>query len=156
MSQSVNRAIIIGHLGRDPDLAARREGEGKIASFGVATSETWTDRASGERREKTQWHRVVSFNDHLSAVIERRCQKGTLVYVEGHLETRKWTDQQGQDRYVTEIIIDRFDGNLKVLANGRSTGDGRFDEDRPSRSTAQRPAPATTSNAQDVDDEIPF
>nr|WP_256138726.1 single-stranded DNA-binding protein [Komagataeibacter swingsii] len=95
MSQSVNRAIIIGHLGRDPDLAARREGEGKIASFGVATSETWTDRASGERREKTQWHRVVSFNDHLSAVIERRCQKGTLVYVEGHLETRKWTDQQG-------------------------------------------------------------
>ncbi|WP_048884142.1 single-stranded DNA-binding protein, partial [Komagataeibacter intermedius] len=72
-------------------------------------------------------------------VIERRCQKGTLVYVEGHLETRKWTHQQGQDRYVTEIIIDRFDGNLKVLANGRSTGDGRFDEERPSRSAAQRP-----------------
>lgn len=89
-------------------------------------------------------------------MIERRCQKGTLVYVEGHLETRKWTDQQGQDRYVTEIIIDRFDGNLKVLANGRSTGDGRFDEERPSRSAAQRPVPAATSNAQDVDDEIPF
>ncbi|NHN86096.1 single-stranded DNA-binding protein [Acetobacter musti] len=155
MSQSVNRVILVGNLGRDPELAARREGDGKIANIAVATSESWNDRNTGERREKTQWHRVVCFNDHLSGVIERRCQKGTLVYVDGHLETRKWTDQQGQDRYTTEVIIDRFDGNIKVLANGRNTGEGRFDDDRPSRSAAPRSA-ANTPGGSDLDDEIPF
>lgn len=114
MSGSINKVILIGNLGRPPEVRFSPDG-GKIANLSVATSETWKDKASGERRERTEWHRVVIFNDKLAEVSEKYLKKGSKVYLEGQLQTRKWTDQQGQERYTTEVVLSKYRGELTML-----------------------------------------
>lgn len=121
MAGSVNKVILVGNLGRDPEIRNTQDG-GKIVNLALATSETWNDRQSGERKERTEWHRVVIFNDRVADVAERYLKKGAKVYVEGSLQTRKWTDQSGQERYTTEVVIGRFNGQLTML-DGRSGGE---------------------------------
>jgi single-strand DNA-binding protein len=120
MAGSVNKVILVGNLGKDPEVRSTQDGS-KIVNLTLATSETWNDRASGERKERTEWHRVVIFNDRVADVAERFLKKGAKIYVEGALQTRKWTDQQGQERYTTEVVIGRFNGQLTML-DGRSGG----------------------------------
>lgn len=117
MAGSVNKVILIGNLGRDPEVRHGQDGS-KIVSLNIATSESWKDR-SGERREKTEWHRVVVFNDRVADVAERYLKKGSKVYIEGALQTRKWTDQSGQEKYTTEIVIGKFRGELTLLDGNR-------------------------------------
>ena len=120
MAGSVNKVILVGNMGKDPEVRSTQDGS-KIVNLTLATSETWNDRASGERKERTEWHRVVIFNDRVADVAERFLKKGAKIYVEGSLQTRKWTDQQGQERYTTEVVIGRFNGQLTML-DGRSGG----------------------------------
>jgi single-strand DNA-binding protein len=141
---SVNKAILVGHLGKDPEIRATNNGD-KIANLSVATSESWRDKASGERKEKTEWHKVVIFNEGLAKLAESYLRKGSKVYLEGALQTRKWTDKDGVEKYSTEIVLQKYRGELVLL-------DSKGDSDAtPSR--ADRPA--ETFNA-DLDDEIPF
>ena len=123
MAGSVNKVILVGNLGKDPEIRSTQSG-GKIANFSVATSDTWNDKATGERKERTEWHRVVVFNERLADVAERFLRKGRKVYVEGSLQTRKWTDQSGQEKYTTEVVVDRFRGELTLLDSGRSEEGG--------------------------------
>ena len=120
MAGSVNKVILIGNLGKDPEVRTTQDGT-KIVQFNLATSENWTDRASGERKERTEWHRVVVFNERIADVVEKYVRKGRKVYVEGALQTRKWTDQSGQEKYTTEVVIGRFRGELTLL-DGRGEG----------------------------------
>jgi single-strand DNA-binding protein len=122
MAGSVNKVILIGNLGKDPEVRNAQDGT-KIVNLTLATSETWNDRASGERKERTEWHRVVIFNDRVGDVAERFLKKGQKVYVEGSLQTRKWTDKDGQERYTTEVVIGRFNGNLTMLSGRGEGGD---------------------------------
>ena len=122
MAGSVNKVILVGNLGRDPEIRSTQDGT-KVANLSLATSETWRDRNSGERRERTEWHRVVIFNDKLCEVAEKYLRKGSKVYIEGQLQTRKWTDKEGQDRYSTEVVLQRFRGELTML-DGRQDGGG--------------------------------
>ena len=122
MAGSVNKVIIVGNLGRDPEVRRMQSGD-RVANLNVATSESWRDKQTGERKEKTEWHRVTIMNDKLAEVAEKYLRKGSKVYVEGSLETRKWTDKEGQERYTTEIVIGRFRGDLTIL-DGRDGGGG--------------------------------
>src|ERR1700744_4432880 len=122
MAGSVNKVILVGNLGKEPEVRSTQDGS-KIVNLTLATSDTWNDRASGERKERTEWHRVVIFNDRVADVAERFLKKGAKIYVEGALQTRKWTDQQGQERYTTEVVIGRFRGELTML-DGRGEGGG--------------------------------
>ncbi len=122
MAGSVNKVILVGNLGRDPEIRSTQDGM-RIANLSLATSESWRDRNSGERREKTEWHRVVVFNDRLVDVIERYLRKGSKIYVEGQLQTRKWTDNQGVEKYTTEVVLQRYRGELTML-DGRGDGGG--------------------------------
>jgi len=185
MAGSVNKVILVGNLGRDPETRNAQSGS-KIVNLTVATSESWNDRASGERKERTEWHRVVIFNERLADVAERFLRKGRKVYLEGQLQTRKWTDQSGQERYTTEIVLDRFRGELTLLDNNRDGesggGMGGGYESGPSRSYGGGNAPSRSSGGGggggmtpqparnnggntgggwdapggDLDDEIPF
>ncbi|GAW36978.1 single-stranded DNA-binding protein [Roseovarius sp. A-2] len=143
MAGSVNKVIIIGNLGQDPEIRNFDNG-GKVANLSVATSETWKDRNTGERRERTEWHRVAIFNTALVGLAEQYLKKGSKVYLEGQLETRKWQDQSGQDRYTTEVVLRPYNGEMTFL-DGK--GDGGQDQ-------AANPAPAPAG--KDHDDEIPF
>ena len=125
MAGSVNKVILVGNLGRDPEVRSMQDGRSMV-NMSVATSETWRDRQSGERKERTEWHRVVIFNEKLAEVAQKFVKKGSKVYVEGQLSTRKWTDQSGQERYTTEVVIPRFGGALTML-DGRSGGGGGGD-----------------------------
>ncbi|MFT8711564.1 single-stranded DNA-binding protein [Komagataeibacter rhaeticus] len=184
MAGSVNKVILVGNLGKDPEIRNSQNGA-KIVSLTLATSDTWNDRASGERRERTEWHRVVIFNERLGDVAERFLRKGRKVYLEGSLQTRKWTDQSGQDRYTTEVVVDRFRGELVLLDSNRG-GDAGGDDagggygggygggsgggggyGAPARQQPQRSErPATgggggggwdaPGGGSDLDDEIPF
>ena len=130
MAGSVNKVILVGNLGRDPEVRTAQDGS-KIVNLNIATSESWKDRGSGERREKTEWHRVVIFNPNLADVAERYLKKGSSVYVEGQLQTRKWTDQQGVEKYSTEVVIGRFKGELTLLGGrdgGGQGGGGGYDD----------------------------
>ena len=118
MAGSVNKVILVGNLGKDPDVRRLNSGD-QVVSFSVATSETWRDKTSGERKEKTEWHNVVIFNENLGKVAEQYCKKGTKVYLEGQLQTRKWQDQSGNDRYTTEVVLQRFRGELQLLDSAR-------------------------------------
>ncbi|MBM9403138.1 single-stranded DNA-binding protein [Gluconacetobacter azotocaptans] len=118
MAGSVNKVILVGNLGKDPEVRNTQNGA-KIVSLTLATSDTWNDRASGERRERTEWHRVVIFNERIADVAERFLRKGRKIYLEGSLQTRKWTDQSGQERYTTEVVVDRFRGDLVLLDSNR-------------------------------------
>ena len=151
MAGSINRAQILGNLGRDPEI--RRSNDGKpIANMSIATSETWTDKGTGERKERVQWHRVVCFNEGLCGVIEKYLKKGSKVYVEGSIETRKWTDKDGVEKYSTEIVMRPF-GSTLIMLDKKNGGGGAASEDdygttrtRDDRSRSQ----------QELDDEIPF
>jgi len=138
----INKVILVGNVGKDPEIRNTQDGK-RIANFGVATSETWKDRASGERRDRTEWHRIVCFNDHLSGVIEQYVRKGSKVYLEGQLQTRKWTDQSGVDKYTTEVVLQNFKGELQLL-------------DSPGDRQKQEPSGPTHSSGAILDDEIPF
>src|SRR6185312_16046748 len=146
MAGSVNKVILVGNLGKDPEIRTLQSGT-KVANLSVATSESWNDRASGERKERTEWHRVVIFNDRIGDVAERFLRKGRKVYLEGSLQTRKWTDQSGQERYTTEVVIGRFRGELVLIDSQRgedaamgegSGGGGGWNRDR--APAAARPA----------------
>ena len=122
MAGSVNKVILVGNLGADPEIRRTQDGR-PIANLSIATSESWRDKNSGERREKTEWHRVVIFNEGLCKIAESYLKKGSKVYLEGQLQTRKWQDQSGQDKYSTEVVLQGFNGNLTML-DGRSEGGG--------------------------------
>ena len=122
MAGSVNKVILVGNLGRDPEIRSMQSGE-EIAQLSLATSETWRDKASGERKERTEWHRVVIFNENLVKVAKQYLKKGSKVYIEGSLQTRKWTDKDGAEKYTTEVVLQRFRGELTML-DGREGGGG--------------------------------
>lgn len=122
MAGSVNKVILVGNLGRDPEIRSMQSGE-EIAQLSLATSETWRDKASGERKERTEWHRVVIFNENLVKVAKQFLKKGSKVYIEGSLQTRKWTDKDGAEKYTTEVVLQRFRGELTML-DGRGEGGG--------------------------------
>ncbi len=123
MAGSVNKVILIGNLGKDPEARTMNNG-GEVISFSIATSETWNDKQSGEKRDKTEWHNIVIFNENLGRVAKQYLRKGSSVYVEGQLQTRKWTDQSGADRYTTEIVLQRFRGELTLLGSRGEGGGG--------------------------------
>jgi len=153
MAGSVNKVIIIGNLGRDPEVRS------KVVNRRIATSESWKDRNSGERKERTEWHSVAIFNEHIAKVAEQYLRKGSTVYVEGQLETRKWHDQTGADRYTTEIVLRPFSGELTLLGGSPGNNDDaereEYDRNRP-RPAADNRAPAGGYGGGDLDDEIPF
>jgi single-strand DNA-binding protein len=164
MAGSVNKVILVGNLGKDPEIRRTQDGR-PIANLSVATSETWRDKATGERKEKTEWHRVVIFNEGLCKVAEQYLKKGAKVYIEGALQTRKWTDQSGVEKYSTEVVLQGFNSTLTML-DGRGGGGGSFGSDDAgggdfgSSSPAPRRVAAAgagggRSNA-DMDDDIPF
>lgn len=161
MSGSVNKVIIIGNLGRDPEIRATQNGK-RVANLTVATSENWKDKSTGERKERTEWHKVAIFNEGLAEVAEKYLKKGAKVYLEGALQTRKWVDNGGQERYTTEIVLQEFRGVLTMLGGASSNNDGgaaRRDHDRAEEQGAvYRPArPAVVPMGGDVlDDDIPF
>ncbi len=124
MAGSVNKVILVGNLGRDPEVRTMQDGN-PVVNLSLATSENWRDRNTGERREKTEWHRVVIFNERLAEVAQKYLRKGSKIYVEGQLQTRKWTDQSGQEKYTTEVVLQRFRGELTML-DTRSEGGGAF------------------------------
>lgn len=145
MAGSVNKAIIIGNLGRDPEIRSLNNGD-RVASLRIATSESWRDKSSGERKEKTEWHSVVVFNEHIVKTCESYLRKGSTVYVEGSLQTRKWTDQQGVEKYSTEIVLQKFGGVLTMLG-------GKADSQVEAREPSGRSDPAPQ---YDLSDDIPF
>jgi len=169
MAGSINKVILIGNLGRDPEVRSTQDGR-RIANLAVATSENWRDRTSGERKERTEWHRVVIFNERLAEVAEKYLKKGAKVYVEGALQTRKWTDNAGQERYSTEIVLNTFTGQLTMLdgARGAIPAEGGYDDDRdgggpfgnePSAPRSGSVAPGrggARKPVNDLDDDIPF
>ena len=179
MAWSLNRVQLVGNVGKDPEVRTTQDGR-KIVNLSLATSESWTDKNSGERKERTEWHRVVIFNDRLADVAEKYVAKGSKIFVEGALQTRKWTDQQGQERYSTEVVVQQFRGELGLL-DGRNSGEGQGQGNGGSRSnggqrtgsngsadpryssqtnyTTRAPAGGPQWDAPrggDLDDEIPF
>jgi single-strand DNA-binding protein len=166
MAGSVNKVILVGNLGRDPEV--RRLNSGKpVVNLSVATSESWRDKDSGERKEKTEWHRVVIFNENLAKIAEQYLKKGAKVYVEGQLQTRKWTDQSGVEKYSTEVVLQGFNATLTMLdgreGGGSSRGDdgGDFGRASPMEGGGREPARVSgrsggASLAEELDDEIPF
>lgn len=159
MAGSVNKVILIGNLGADPEIRKTQDGR-PIANLRIATSETWRDRNSGERKEKTEWHSVVIFNEGLAKVAEQYLKKGSTVYIEGQLQTRKWQDQNGNDRYSTEIVLQGFNSTLTMLSgrgeggSNNGGGDGDYQNERPSN---QRGGASQQHNQSNMDDDdIPF
>ena len=158
MAGSVNKVILVGNLGRDPEVRYTQDGS-PVVHFSLATSNVWRDRESGERRERTEWHRVVIFNDNLGKVAQDYLKKGSKVYVEGQLQTRKWSDQSGQDRYSTEVVLQRYRGELHML-DSRAAAGGEVGEAPPAEDSAGVSEGAAPGDAgggsSDIDDEIPF
>lgn len=164
MAGSVNKVILVGNLGRDPEVRHTQDGS-KIVHLSVATSESWKDRGSGERKERTEWHRVVIFNDRVGEIAERYLRKGSKVYLEGALQTRKWTGQDGQERYTTEVVLGRFRGELTLLdargegaAGGYGGGEPAYEPMGAGPGTGGRVGGRTDPSGPppDFDDEIPF
>ncbi|SCB51053.1 single-strand binding protein [Bradyrhizobium shewense] len=165
MAGSVNKVILVGNLGKDPEIRRTQDGR-PIANLSIATSETWRDKNSGERKEKTEWHRVVIFNEGLCKVAEQYLKKGAKVYIEGALQTRKWTDQSGVEKYSTEVVLQGFNSTLTMLdgrsggGGGGSFGDepgGDFGSSGPVSSAPRRPVAAGGGGRNsDMDDDIPF
>ena len=154
MSGSVNKVTLIGNLGRDPEVRAMQNGD-KIVQLSVATSDRWKDKSSGEQRERTEWHRVVIFNDALGKIAEQYLKKGSTVYLEGQLQTRKWTDQQsGQEKYTTEVVLQRYRGELTLLGS-RSENQISNDQQIPEIDQSNQIS-MSDDIASDLDDEIPF
>ena len=165
MAGSVNKVILVGNLGRDPEIRSTQDGT-RVANLSLATSESWRDKSSGERRERTEWHRVVVFNDRIVDVCERFLKKGSKIYIEGALQTRKWTDQSGVEKYSTEVVLQGFNSTLTML-DGRSGagGGGSFGPDEsggdfgssgPSSAAPRRAVAGAGARNSDMDDDIPF
>ncbi|GLH75660.1 single-stranded DNA-binding protein [Bradyrhizobium sp. SSBR45G] len=168
MAGSVNKVILVGNLGKDPEIRRTQDGR-PIANLSIATSETWRDKGTGERKEKTEWHRVVIFNEGLCKVAEQYLKKGATVYIEGALQTRKWTDQSGVEKYSTEVVLQGFNSTLTMLG-GRGggsggnfaddTGGGDFGSPGPSMAPPRRAVASASSGGggrnSDMDDDIPF
>ena len=162
MAGSVNKVILVGNLGRDPEVRFSQSGA-KIVNMSVATSESWKDKETGERKERTEWHRVVIFNDRIGDVAEKYLKKGSKVYLEGQLRTRKWTDKSGQEKYTTEVVIERFRGELTLLdskGGGGGAGAEPPSDDAPEAGAGGAPAGGGKGGKKagrgDLDDEIPF
>ncbi len=158
MAGSVNKVILVGNLGRDPEIRTTQDGK-EIANITLATSESWKDRNTGERREKTEWHRIVVFNDGLIGVIKNYLKKGSKIYVEGALQTRKWTDQAGVEKYSTEVVLQGFGSALTMLDNrgsGSAEGASSAGSHQSHASGPASSAPAKSRAPADLDDEIPF
>ena len=169
MAGSVNKVILIGNLGRDPQVRRMNSGEA-VVNFSVATTESWRDKGSGERKDRTEWHNVVIFNENLAKIAEQYLKKGSKVYVEGQLQTRKWTDKDGSEKYTTEIVLQRYRGELTLMDSRNSGGGdygGREEGGSMERSSGnasfgrsspmdQRPSGGGGSMSQDIDDDIPF
>jgi len=169
MAGSVNKVILVGNLGADPEIRRTQDGR-PVANLRVATSDSWKDKATGERKEKTEWHRVVIFNENLCRIAEQYLKKGSKVYIEGALQTRKWQDQSGQDRYSTEVVLQGFRGELTLLdragsasSGGGGGGDlggddasGDFGSSGPTRRVAAAAGAGGRGGRGDMDDEIPF
>ena len=163
MAGSVNKVILVGNLGKDPEIRRTQDGR-PIANLSIATSETWRDKGTGERKEKTEWHRVVIFSEPLCKIVEQYLKKGAKVYIEGALQTRKWTDQAGVEKYSTEVVLQGFNSTLTML-DGRSGGgggsfasddSGDFGSSSPASSAPRRAVAAGGSRNSDMDDDIPF
>lgn len=148
MAGSVNKVILVGNLGKDPEVRSFQNG-GSVCSFSLATSENWRDKSTGERREKTEWHNVSIFSEGLIKVAQQYLKKGAKVYIEGQLETRKWQDKEGKDRYTTEVVLRNFGATLVMLDGRRDAGSGDFGGGRDAM-------PASGGQSFELDDEIPF
>ena len=146
MAGSLNKVVLIGNLGRDPEIRSTNDGR-EIATFSVATSESWKDKTTGEKKDKTEWHRVVVFSEGLARVIKNYVKKGTKLYLEGQLQTRKWVDNENQERYTTEVVLQNFNSNLILL-------DSRGDSAVTQTGSENQQAPAFDNS--ELDDEIPF
>jgi single-strand DNA-binding protein len=165
MAGSINKVILVGNLGKDPEIRRTQDGRA-IANLSIATSEQWRDKATGERKEKTEWHRVVIFNEGLAKVAEQYLKKGAKVYIEGALQTRKWTDQAGVEKYSTEVVLQGFNSNLTMLEGRSGGGGGGFGDDAggdfgsagPSSAPPRRVAAGGGGGGRnsDMDDDIPF
>ncbi|MSO70164.1 MAG: single-stranded DNA-binding protein [Alphaproteobacteria bacterium] len=161
MAGSVNKVILIGNLGRDPEVRRMQDGK-PVVNLSVATSESWRDKATGERKEQTEWHRVVIFNERIAEVAEKYLKKGAKVYVEGQLRTRKWTDQSGAEKYSTEVVLSGFRGELTMLDGARGAGGGAssdmggLQDDMGGRQPAPSGARGGARSGSDLDDDIPF
>lgn len=158
MAGSVNKVILVGNVGRDPEVQRFAQG-GQAVKFSLATSENWQDKASGERKEKTEWHNVVIYNENIGRVAEQYVRKGSKVYVEGQLQSREYTDKDGNQRKITEVVLQRFRGEMTLLdsrgGGERMVEDGGMGASSEPRAPARRAAPATMSRG-DLDDEVPF
>jgi len=152
MAGSVNKVILIGNLGRDPEVRSLNDGS-PVVTLNLATSENWKDKASGERKERTEWHRVVIFNENLAKVAENYLKKGSKVYIEGQLQTRKWTDKDGNEKYTTEVVLQRYRGELTML-DSKGEGGGSFSGDSPAK--VESGEGGASGGGGDFDDEIPF
>ena len=157
MAGSVNKVIIIGNLGRDPEVRSFPNG-GKVVNLRIATSETWKDKTTGERKERTEWHSVAIFNEGLAKIAEQYLRKGSTVYIEGQLETRKWQDQSGADRYSTEVVLRPYNGSLTLLGGKRDgdSGSAGGDHSGSGGGGSGDGSGAGNQGGPDVDDEIPF
>jgi single-strand DNA-binding protein len=162
MAGTVNKVILVGNLGRDPEIRSTQDGT-KVANLSLATSENWRDRNTGERRERTEWHRVVIFDEKLTEVAEKYLRKGSKIYIEGQIQTRKWQDQSGQDKYTTEVVLNRFRGALTMLdsrrdseAGGDYGGSGTHGGGAPSGGGGSGGGGGPAPSGGDLDDEIPF
>ncbi len=157
MAGSINKVILVGNLGKDPEVRAMQDGR-EVCNLTIATGESWKDKNTGERKEKTEWHRVVIFNDNLTRVAKQYLHKGSKVYIEGQLQTRKWTNKEGQEQYSTEIVLQGFNGNLTMLdgkpsEGGARSGGGEYDQSRSFNPGTQQRAKVAEA---ELDDEIPF
>ena len=165
MSGSVNKVILIGRLGNDPQVATTNSGD-KVVNLSLATSERWKDRTTGEQREKTEWHRVVIFNENLVRVAEQYLRKGSMIYIEGQLQTRKWTDQSGVEKYTTEIVLQRYRGELTMLGGRADNQGGGYSDNTPSSISQNQSSQGSGQGSSqpsvappmgnDLDDDVPF
>ena len=160
MAGSVNKVILVGNLGADPEIRRLNSGD-PVVNLRIATSEQWRDKSSGERREKTEWHNVVIFNENLAKVAENYLRKGSKIYIEGQLQTRKWQDRDGNDKYTTEVVLQRYRGELQMLdtkgeGGGGYGGGGRMDDRSGGGSQRQMDGPKEDFSSDTLDDDIPF
>ena len=156
MVGSVNKVILLGRLGKDPDIRSMQNGK-KIANFSIATSKRWTDRDTQEKKEKTSWHNVVVFNEGLVGIVEQYVKKGSQIYVEGELQTRKWQDQDGKDRYTTEVILQGYNCNLTLLdSRNQSTNIENQSNNTQDNSISDDNFDSSTNDSSDLDEDIPF
>lgn len=149
---SINKVILVGNVGQDPEIRSTSDGR-EIANFSLATSESWKDKSSGEKKEKTEWHRIVVFSPGLAGIVKNYVKKGTKVYVEGSLQTRKWTDNQGIEKYTTEVVLQNFNSTMQILD---SRGGGNSSDSYPRENSSGGKSQSSNVSVEEHDDEIPF